>query len=343
MRPFPTTAPRRRDLLLAGLSTASFGALAGCATSAPPLAHGGGAELVPADGWFTMDDGARLPYRTWLPAGPPSRVALALHGFNDSRDAFELSGPVFATGGMAVYAPDQRGFGEAPGRGTWAGAATMAGDAATLLRTLAHRHPGVPLVALGESMGGAVLMRLAASSAAPPVSATILAAPAVWGRAEMDVLLRSGLWVISHALADVSVAGGGPVHVWATDNLAALRRLARDPLTLRTTRFDTLRGLVDLMDDALAAAPALGGPTLCLYGAHDALIPRHAMADAWRAMPRDGRVRRAYYPAGYHLLLRDQDRAIPLIDIAAWLDEPARPVLPSGADLAARMWLRNPR
>ena len=50
-----------------------------------------------------MPDGAALPVRTWLPRGTPSgaprAVVLALHGFNDSRDAWEIPGPAFASGG----------------------------------------------------------------------------------------------------------------------------------------------------------------------------------------------------------------------------------------------------
>ena len=39
-----------------------------------------------------MPDGMRLPYRDWLPKGKPVAVVLALHGMNDSRDAWEYPG-----------------------------------------------------------------------------------------------------------------------------------------------------------------------------------------------------------------------------------------------------------
>ena len=45
---------------------------------------------------------------------------------------------------------------------------------------------------MGESMGAAVLMVLAANPAPPPVDGYVLIAPAVWGRAEMNVFLRAG-------------------------------------------------------------------------------------------------------------------------------------------------------
>ena len=227
----------------------------------PPLP----AAALQVNELFTMADGAALPVREWLPAGKPSAILLALHGFNDSRDAANLPAPIFAGSGIAVFAPDQRGFGAAPLRGRWAGAATMQADAATMLRQLRARYPGVPLFAMGESMGGAVVMTLAASPDAPPVDGWILISPAVWGRRQMGVVLSSGLWLVSSVLPGLSVTGNEvALRVVASDNRDALLAFARNPLTIRRTRFDTLRGLTDLMDDAQAAAP-LASPITCWH------------------------------------------------------------------------------
>jgi acylglycerol lipase len=336
----PMTGLSRRSLLtLSGLAVTATG----CAAAAPlgPVPHVPAAAPPPVqDGTFIMRDGLQLAYRSWLPEGPLRAVALALHGMNDSRDAWEVPGPDFAAAGIAVFAPDQRGFGATPDRGRWAGAAAMTDDAAAMLQQISSAHPGVRVVAIGESMGAAVLMRLAATEPPRAVSGYVLVSPAVWGRAEMDVWLRSGLWLVSHVIPDFSVEGGGPIRVWASDNIAALRRLSRDPLTLHHTRFASVRGLVDLMDDALAAAPRLQVPALMLYGAHDELVPKHAMRAAWRAVPPDRQVRLAYYPNDYHLMLRDLGRAAPIGDILGWLTDGSAP-LPSGADIAARVWLRG--
>ena len=313
-------------LLLAGCSLPQYG------VPLPPLP----ASALQADDAFTMDDGARLPVRRWLPVGPPRAVVLALHGMNDSRDAWELPGPTMALAGVAVYAPDQRGFGAAPGRGHFAGPERMADDAATMLGSLRVRYPGVPLFAMGESMGGAVLMVLAARPDAPRLDGWVLVSPAVWGREQMGVLLSSGLWLVSGVGPGLTVTGAEvPVKVMASDNREALIRLARDPLTIRRTRFDALRGLTDLMDAAQAAAPHLPPNTLALYGARDTLVPDAAAARAWARMPPD--VRRAFYPNGYHLLLRDKARYAPIGDVLAWTQDPGT-WLPSGADLAAAGW-----
>jgi len=134
---------------------------------------------------------------------------------------------------------------------------------------------------------------------------------------------------------------GRGLRVQGSDNLPMLKALAADPLVLKGARVDTIYGLVDLMDDALAAAPRLTAPTLFLYGAHDEVIPRQPIAQFVAHLPPDPGHRRrlAYYPQGYHLLLRDLDGATVTGDVASWILDRASP-LPSRADTAetAETW-----
>ena len=325
------------------LAMAASLSLAGCAAHLVPA----GPTVAPpslAAHVFVMPDGARLPYRAWMPtgmpAGRPRAVMLALHGFNDSRDAFAIAAPLFAATGIAVFSPDQRGFGAAPGRGYWPGTATLVNDARTMADLLHRRYPHLPLYLLGESMGGAVLILLASAPDPPPAAGYILAAPAVWGRADMNVLFRSALWLGWNLVPGLTLSGAGLVK--ASDNRAALEALGDDPLTILDTRIDTIHGLVDLMTKALDAAPRFHGPALIQYGAHDQLVPKRAMAALWRALPKGAPIRLAYYAHGYHLLLRDLDRGRPIGDIIAWIRDPHAP-LPSGAGRAARAWLAGRR
>jgi alpha-beta hydrolase superfamily lysophospholipase len=308
--------------------------LAGCATHLVPP----GPPIEPARETadvFVMPDGMRLPYRAWLPAGAPWAVMLALHGMDDSRDALEIPGPEFADAGIAVFSPDQRGFGDTSVRGYWPGTTALVDDARRMAALLRARYPQARLILLGESMGAAELMCLATGPDPPAHAAYVLIAPAVWTRSEMNPFERGGLWLIARLLPGLTVTGR-VAHVTASDNRAALIRLSRDPLTIHDTRFDAIDGLVDLMDAAASAAPGLTAPALLLYGGKDELIPPEAMARLWRTLPR-GPVR-AFYPAGYHLLLRDLGRAGPIGDILDWLLVPAAP-LPSGAEAAATAWL----
>ncbi len=308
--------------------------LGGCAVSPVSTVLG---VPGPAQGSFVMPDGTRLAYRVWRPSGPPRAIILALHGMNDSRDAWEVPGPAFAAAGIEVIAPDQRGFGATAERGLWPGTAALVEDARTMVALIRKEHPRGKLYVMGESMGGAVAICLAASSPPAPVDGTILVAPAVWGRSEMNLFERAGLWMMVHVAPDMRVTGS-IVHVTASDNRAAIWRLSTDPLTLHGTRWNAVKGLVDLMDAAQADISRMHGPVLFLYGGKDDLIPKRAARAVWRKLP-DG-VRTAYYPAAYHLMLRDHARAVPIDDVIAWMDDPAAP-LPSGAEGAVNAWLEK--
>ena len=73
--------------------------LGGCAVPRLPPRDRAGAPPQ-TSGYFAMTDGTRLPYRVWMPDAAPRAVVLALHGMNDSRDAWEYPGPEFAEHGI---------------------------------------------------------------------------------------------------------------------------------------------------------------------------------------------------------------------------------------------------
>lgn len=326
----------RLPLRFAATLVAALLLLSGCAATIPRsmLAH----YRPVQNGVFVMPDGTVLPYRDWMPPDgrKPNAVVLALHGMNDSRDAWDYPAPVLARAGIAVFAPDQAGFGDTATRSYWAGTATLVNDARVMARILHHRYPHTKLILMGESMGAAVLMVLATQPDPPPANGYVIISPAVWGRGEINFFLRAGLWFFSHTVPDMRVAGAEFVHVEASDNRQAIRRLSDDPLTLHATRWSAVAGLVNLMTQAQHAAPYFHAPALFMYGGHDQLIPPRATAAIWRALPKGER--EAFYPDGYHLLLRDLDRITPTEDVIAWIERPNDP-LPSGADRAAAAWL----
>lgn len=318
--------PRLPALLLALL-------LAACS---PVVLPAGPAVTAPAVGehFFTMPDGARLPYHAWLPEGGVRAVVLGIHGFGDySRNFLDMPAPLLTEGGVALYAYDQRGFGAAPNRGYWPGAATLRADATAVARLLRARHPGVPLYLMGESMGVAVLLSAAVSNAPPPAEGYILLAPAVRGRASLGPVLREAMEIVAHTVP-AWMFNNAAHGVVPTDNPDAARAWATDPLTTKVLRFDQVYGLVNLMDEAIAALPRFTAPALILYGGRDDLVPDSLVRAQLRSMPANARARIGYYPRGYHMLLRDRERAKVAADILAWIANHDAP-LPSGADRAA--------
>ena len=287
---------------------------------------------------FVTADGQVLPLRIWLPPGEIKAVILALHGFNDYSNAFAGSAEAWAREGIATFAYDQRGFGAAPERGFWPGRAALAADAATAAQILRSRYPRTPLYLLGESMGAAVAvvaMSGESGTPIPDVDGVILAAPAVWGRSTMDLLPRLALWAGVRLMPGLTLTGRG-LGIKPSDNIAMLRALSRDPLVIKATRIDTIYGLVDLMDAALASAPRIEAPLLVLYGGKDEIIPKGPIRRFVGALPPECRhhARLAWYEDGYHMLMRDLEAPVVIADIASWALAPTAP-LPSGADRAS--------
>jgi len=334
----PDSVPARR--LASFLAVCLAAVLAACTAGRMPPGPGP-TEPRLTDDRLIAPDGMELALRSWLPEEEPKAVLLALHGFNDYSRAFKAPGEWWAARGIATYAYDQRGFGEAPYRGLWAGSETLVDDARTAARLLRARYPGTPLYLVGDSMGGAVVLVAMTGADPPEADGAILVAPAVWARSQMPFYMRAALWIGARLVPWAEVSGEG-LDIQASDNIERLREMGRDPLFIKRTRIGTLEGLTDLMGDALDSAGRLQAPSLLLYGEKDEIIPRKPTLALWRHLPNgpDAQQRPALYADGWHMLLQDLGAARVLADIAAWIDHPRRP-LPSGADRRALNALAN--
>lgn len=103
------------------------------------------------------------PCLTWtVPDGAPRAVLLCVHGCGLHAGAYKDLGEQLSKRGIVTYAVDVRGFGsfqQAQGRDVidlkgccW--------DVEETLKALRKAHPGLPVYLLGESMGGAITLRV---------------------------------------------------------------------------------------------------------------------------------------------------------------------------------------
>ena len=307
-------------------------ALAACAPAmqTPQLTPSGfNGPRLEADA-LIAEDGARLPLTVWRPQGPPRAVIVALHGMNDSRSTWWMAGPWWAEQGVVTYAYDQRGFGDAPERGLWAGEDLLTGDLRTAVRLARQAHPGVPVAVVGESLGSSVIIAAMASDNPPAADRVVLTAPAVWGWSAQPVPNRVALWVAARLLGETAVEPPEFVtrDIYASDNILELYRMGRDPAMTLTTRFDAVYGLVDIMETASRDLEHVRPPVAYLYGGRDQLIAMEPTRRALTRLPPGART--AFYPDGHHLLTRDHEAEAVMADVLAFVLDPTAP-WPSGA------------
>ena len=166
--------------------------LAGCAAGGPlepPKASGIEGPALSAS------DGSPAPVTQWGPSDPGA-VILALHGYGDhGSSTFGKAAEFWAAQGITTIAPDQRGFGRSPSRGHWPGADGMIADAGGFAAQIRERHACAPLIVLGHSMGGGVVM--AAGARGLQADGLVLAAPAIWGGDALNPFHRLLAWSVA--------------------------------------------------------------------------------------------------------------------------------------------------
>lgn len=294
------------------------------------FAGGASAEVAPEIGadMFRTSDGTELPMRNWMPQERPRALIVALHGFADYSFSYARPAAAWAKKGIATFAFDQRGFGGAPHVLHWSGSARMIADATEAVAALRARYPGIPTYLIGESMGGAVAIAATAGPRPATVDGVILVAPAVWEHSFLGSIERSALWITRTALPGLWLTPPPGLHIRPSDNIPMLREMSRDSLVQMGARADTTAGLMDLMDQAGDEVSRIHLPTLVLYGAHEEILPHTAVTAFLERVPAEN-VRVAFYPKGYHMLLRDLDGDIVANDVATWVADRRAP-LPSG-------------
>lgn len=310
-----------------------FGFLAACVTPATLKALDLETPVTPqldlANEKVISFDGAELGLTIWETAAKPEIVIVGVHGMNDYANAFHMAAPYWADRGVKTYAYDQRGFGRSFGRGEWPEEELMREDLRTVVSLVRAEHPDTTLAVVGISMGGAVAMSAFGSERPPAgVDRVVFSGPGLRGWGTIPAVQRVALWTSVRVRPGWVVRPPRFVKIEPSDNIEMLRRLWADPLGIKTNKIEQVHGVVSVMESAHRAAANLPAdiPMLLTYGAKDIVIPKKGVKRTARVL--SSHVRTAYYPDGYHMLLRDLQSEIVFADVLSFLRDPGAP-LPS--------------
>ncbi|MER6969962.1 alpha/beta hydrolase [Nocardioides sp. NPDC000445] len=273
---------------------------------------------------FTSQDDVRIHVHEWAPDGPPRGIVQLAHGMGEHAARYAPLAEALVAAGYAVYAGDHRGHGMSihttPGDFGDDGWNRLVADVAAISRTARERHPGLPLVLVGHSMGSFASQQYLLDYA------ELVDGIALCGTSAPDQLFAG-------------LAGSGD------DMMAALNKsfepvrtsadwLSRDEAQVDAYIADPLCGfaLQDASMGALvAAAPRLAEPVgmpadLPLYvlvGDRDPVNAGLALSDLLVQRYRDAGLRDVTYrtyPEARHELFNETNRDEVFGELIAWID-----------------------
>ncbi|MET8990281.1 alpha/beta hydrolase [Nonomuraea wenchangensis] len=261
---------------------------------------------------FAGVHGART-VREW-PHDDPRYLVLLVHGYGEHIGRYEHVADRLVRHGAAVYGVDHAGHGRSEGeRVLIEDFEDVVADVHTVEEQARAAHPGVPVVAIGHSMGGMIAARYAQLHGAG-LAALVLSGPVI------------GEWEAVPALLALDELPDIPIDP-AT--------LSRDPAVGAAYAADPLvwhgpfkRATLEAFAATLAAI-AKGGtfgalPTLWVHGEDDQLVPlgpSRAGIEAVRGTDLTERI----YPGARHEVFNETNQDEVLDDVIAFLDRALSP------------------
>lgn len=271
-------------------------------------------------------DGLRLRTRHWpLHAGqPPHGVALIVHGLGEHAARYDPVAASLNAQGWAVVGYDHRGHGHSPGaRGKLAHDDDLLHDLAAVVDATRQAHPGLPLLLVGHSMGGAVAGRFVAALASPPedvawrrpVEGLVLSSPAL--ALPLDAVQKLLLATVGRLAPDVAVPNGLKPQ-WICHNPATVRAYMADPLVHDRVTGRLTRWMAEAGHTVRARAAHWTVPTLIMWGGDDRCVaPAGSVAFAGAAPA--ALVHSHPWPQLSHEIFNEREQNAVLAEMHDWM------------------------
>jgi alpha-beta hydrolase superfamily lysophospholipase len=267
---------------------------------------------------FTASDGENLAVQDWhLPEDvKPRGVVLLVHGLGEHAGRYDQLARALNDWGFAVRGYDQYGHGESTGiRGAIPYPNRLLDDLADLVESARLRHPGLPLVLLGHSLGGLVAASFVARTLLA-VDALVLSSPALAAR--LNPVQKLLMAVVPRIAPNLTMSNGLQPEYLSHDPqvVQAYRNdpLVHDRVSGRLARF--------IADEGPLVRSRAGGwkvPTLLMYAGDDHLVDP-AGSRAFASAAPSQLVTARCFEGLYHEIFNEPD-AEPVYEcLRQWLD-----------------------
>jgi len=257
---------------------------------------------------FTLDGHAgRIAARRW--DNPNARyLVLLVHDYGEHIGRYEHVAQRLVADGAVVYGLDHLGHGRSDGeRVLITDFEKVVDDLRLLYKRASKDHPGLPVVLIGHSMGGAIATRYAQRHG-KKLSCMVLSAPAIGEWQAVDAMLASD--EIAAAPIDPNVLSRDP---------AVSKAYAEDPLVWHGPfKRATLEALRDFLASINSGPPLEEIPVLWLHGSEDRLVPYDGTATGWSHVA-DAGCEASAYPGARHEVFNETNKYEVLNDAVAFI------------------------
>jgi alpha-beta hydrolase superfamily lysophospholipase len=243
-------------------------------------------------------------------------VLLFVHGYAEHSGRYESAGAWFAARGCAVHAYDQRGHGRSPGaRGHVRRFGDFLDDLDSFAARVRAEHPGLPLFAVGHSMGGLVLASWL-TERAPSLHGAVTSGAALALAGVPSGSRRRALRILRRVAPRLALRRPIGTDLLSRDPEVG-RAYLEDPLVFQRMTVSLAAEIFDAAQRVLPQAHAVRVPLLLLHGADDRLCLPQGSRSFFEGLITAGSDLRLY-PGLRHEIFNEPEREQVFGDLLDW-------------------------
>ena len=263
-------------------------------------------------------DGLKLYARGWEPDGRPKAVVCLVHGLGEHIGRYDHVGAALTSAGYALLGSDLRGHGRSGGaRGHSPSLEAFMSDIDLLLGKAAQRHPDLPRILYGHSLGGLLVLAYVLLRS-PSVSGVVVTSPGLRSPLQEQKIKVMLAKVLGSLAPTLSLPSGLDPHTISRDP-KVVDAYIKDPLVHDRTTTGFGKAALQAVDLAFAKAadfPAI--PLLVMHGTADQLAYPRGSEEFTRLVP--GNVTLKLWEGLYHETHNEPEQAEVLKFLIRWLD-----------------------
>lgn len=270
--------------------------------------------------YFSSTGRIRLHYRCWEVAEPRG-VVLISHGLAEHSGRYVELAQDFARAGLSTYALDLRGHGRSDGRrGHARRFVRYIHDLERFRRRVAGVVDEVPVVLLGHSLGGLVVIRYLQEYPAVPLRGAVISAPLLGVAMDVPRWKEQLGRFLYYAVPALPMSTGlDPAYL--SHDPQVVEAYERDPLVHDRITPRAYGEVRREMERAFTHIARIRVPMLFLVPSQDRIARPDEMQRFARQASRDGAdVEVLTYAGMYHEVLNETRRSRVVADVLGWIE-----------------------